>query len=167
MSLSLRRFEEKDLLHLDKWSHAVGSYRYMQKVTPLNYSEPSDLSKWGEDFVWFVIMRNHEPIGGVWIDRRRPGETLGILGILIGKPDILGRGIGRVAISMAIREAITILGITSVRLTVRKANERAIRAYSSVGFEVTGQGSVTISDGSSVPFYRMESDLQGELILSS
>ncbi|MCK5133542.1 MAG: GNAT family N-acetyltransferase [Candidatus Sabulitectum sp.] len=163
MNLSLRRFEEKDLVQLDSWSHAVGAYKYMQKITPLNYSSPDDLSQWGKDFVWFAITIDHEAIGGVWVDRRRPGDTLGILGILIGRPDILGKGIGRRSITTAIREAVRILGITRVRLTVRKANERAIRAYRSVGFEVSGQGTTTLDDGTSIPFYRMESDVTEEL----
>ena len=162
MSLSLRRFEENDLLQLDSWSHAVGSFKYMQKVTPLNYSSPSDLKNWGKDFVWFAIIMDDEAIGGVWVDRRRPGDTLGILGIIIGRPDSLGKGIGRRAISMAIQEAAHILRITMVRLTVRKANERAIRAYRSVGFEVTGEGSTNLADGTSVPFYRMETGISIE-----
>ncbi|MCK5785726.1 MAG: GNAT family N-acetyltransferase [Candidatus Sabulitectum sp.] len=162
MNLSLRRFEEKDLAHLDAWSHAVGAHKYMQKITPLNYSSPGDLDHWGTDFVWFAITVNGEAIGGVWIDRRRPGDTLGILGILIGRPDILGKGIGRRSIETAIREAVQVLGISRVRLTVRKANERAIRAYRSTGFEVTGEGTATLEDGTSVPFYRMESDILEE-----
>ncbi len=163
MNLVLRRFEEKDLTLLDSWSHAVGAHKYMQKVTPLNYSAPEDLNKWGENFVWFAITLNETAIGGVWVDRRRPGDTLGILGIIIGKPDILGKGIGRRSISIAIQEAVRILGITRVRLTVRKANERAIRAYRSTGFEVSGQGTTTLEDGTSIPFYRMESDVIEEI----
>ncbi|MCK5842267.1 MAG: GNAT family N-acetyltransferase, partial [Candidatus Sabulitectum sp.] len=64
----------------------------------------------------------------MWVDRRCPGDTLEII---IGRPGILGKGIGRRSISIAMQEAVRILGITRVRLTVRKANERAIRAYRS------------------------------------
>ncbi|MCD4709142.1 MAG: GNAT family N-acetyltransferase [Candidatus Sabulitectum sp.] len=159
MTLSLRRFEEIDLALLDQWSHAVGAHKYMQKITPLNYSSPEDLKNWGKDFVWFAITINEEAIGGVWVDRRRPGDTLGILGILIGRPDILGKGIGRRSITIAMQEAARILGITSVRLTVRQANERAIRAYRSVGFRVSGEGSTSLADGTQVPFYRMVTDV--------
>jgi len=166
MNLVLRRFEENDLAYLDTWSHAVGAHKYMQKVTPLNYSSPVDLKKWGRDFVWFAITIDNTAIGGVWVDRRRPGDTLGILGIIIGRPDILGKGIGRRSISIAMQEAVRILGITRVRLTVRKANERAIRAYRSTGFDISGQGTTTLGDGTSIPFYRMESDLLEELALA-
>ncbi len=162
MSLYLRRFEERDLAHLETWSHAVGAHKFMQKVTPLNYSCPEDLDNWGENFVWFAITIENTAIGGVWVDRRRPGDSLGILGIIIGRPDILGKGIGRRSISVAIWEAVRILGITRVRLTVRKANERAIRAYRSVGFEVSGEGKTSLEDGTVVPFYRMETEPLGE-----
>lgn len=158
MNLSLRCFEQGDLALLNSWSDAVGSHKYMQKVTPLNYSSVEDLNRQGIDFVWFAILIDNEAVGGVWVDRRRPGDTLGILGILIGRSDILGKGVGRRAITLAIREAVRVLGITRVRLTVRKANERAIRAYRSVGFEVSGQGATTLDCGTTIPFYRMELD---------
>jgi len=160
MNLSLRRFEENDLPQLQGWSNAVGSYRYMQKVTPLNFEKPEDLHRWGIDYVWYAIILNDEAIGGVWVDRRRPGDETGILGIIIGRPDILGRGIGRRVIVMAIDRAVDILGLTRIRLTVRQANERAVRSYRSVGFTVSGEGSTVLPDGSSVPFYRMETDTE-------
>jgi RimJ/RimL family protein N-acetyltransferase len=163
MNMSLRPFEEADLAQLDSWSQAVGSYKYMQKVTPLNYSSPADFKNWGEDFIWFAITLNSEAIGGVWVDRRRPGDTLGILGIIIGRASILGKGIGRRAIYIAMQEAIRILGVTRIRLTVRKANERAIRAYRSVGFEVSGEGTTMLEDGTAIPFYRMETDMIEEV----
>ena len=158
MILSLRRFEEDDLSQLHGWSNAVGSYKYMQKVTPLNFHEPGDLKKWGTDFVWYAILLDNRAIGGVWVDRRRPGDEVGILGIIIGRPDVLGRGIGRRAIGMAVERAVRILHLTRIRLTVRQANERAVRSYRSVGFTVSGEGSTVLPDGTSVPFYRMELD---------
>lgn len=159
MNLSLRPFEKNDLPHLPVWSGAVGSYKYMQKVTPLNYSTPADFKKWGKEFVWYAILLDGEAIGGVWVDRRRPGDSIGILGIIIGEPDVLGRGIGRRAISMAIECAVEILGVSRIRLTVRQANQRAVRSYRSVGFSVSGQGTTALPDGSSVPFFRMETEV--------
>lgn len=159
MELSLRRFEKNDLPQLERWSNAVGSYKYMQKITPLNYEKPEDLSRWGDDFVWYAIVLGNDTIGGVWVDRRRPGDTLGILGVIIGRPDILGRGIGRRAIRMAIDRASDILDLSRIRLTVRQANERAVRSYRSVGFQVSGEGSTLLPDGTSVPFFRMEMDI--------
>lgn len=161
MKLSLRRFEENDLAQLHGWSNAVGSYKYMQKVTPLNYESPEDLERWGMEYVWYAILLEGRAIGGVWVDRRRPGDTTGILGIIIGRPDVLGRGIGRRAIGMAIEKAVDILKVTRIRLTVRQANERAVRSYRSVGFEISGEGTTALSDGTSVPFYRMEMETDG------
>lgn len=159
MDLSLRPFEVEDLEKLGEWSSAVGSYRYMQKVTPLNYSGPSDLKDWGSSFVWYAIVIDGDAVGGVWIDRRRPGDDIGILGIIIGRPDILGQGIGRRAIEMAIDGAVKVLAVRRIRLTVRSTNERAVRAYRSVGFEIDGEGVTSLPDGTQVPFFRMEKDL--------
>ncbi len=161
MNLRLRRFEESDFALLNNWVQAVSADNYMQKVTPLNVESVEDLANWGVNYVWFAIIVNEVAIGGVWIDKRRPNDTLGILGILIGSPEKLGKGIGRQAIALAIVEAQQILGITQVRLTVRKTNERAIRAYRSVGFEVSGKGSTTLDTGLVVPFYRMETEPLG------
>lgn len=155
MELSLRKFEKNDLTQLDSWSSAVCAGRYMQKVTPLNYEKPEDLKTWGTDYVWYAILIDNQAVGGVWVDRRRPGDSIGILGIILGRPDVLGRGIGRRAIGIAVDRAVDVLGITSVRLTVRQSNERAVRAYRSAGFTVMGEGRALLSDGSFVPFYRM------------
>ncbi len=162
MNLRLRRFEKSDFAKLNNWVQAVSADNYMQKVTPLNVESVEDLDYWGINYVWFAITVNEVAIGGVWIDKRRPNDTLGILGILIGSPEKLGKGIGRQAISLAIAEAQQILGITQVRLTVRKTNQRAIRAYRSVGFEVSGKGTTTLETGLVVPFYRMETEPLGE-----
>ena len=161
MQLSLRRFEEDDLQQLQGWSNAVGSYKYMQKVTPLNFETPNDLQRWGIDYVWYAILLYGKAIGGVWVDRRRPGDTTGILGIIIGRPDVLGRGIGRRAIGMAIEKSVKILNLSRIRLTVRQANERAVRSYRSVGFSVSGEGNTVLSDGTSIPFYRMQIETEG------
>jgi RimJ/RimL family protein N-acetyltransferase len=156
MHLFLRRFEKGDLKHLDPWSRAVGSQRFMQKVTPLGYSSLADLDHWGSSFVWYAIVLDGETIGSTWVDRRRREDSLGIPGIIIGRPDKLGRGIGRRAIAMVMANASSIMGIHRFRLTVRQSNLRAIRAYESSGFQVTGQGVTRLSDGTPVPFYRME-----------
>lgn len=156
MNLSLRPFQKNDLQHLDRWSSAVGAGRFMQKVTPLGYQGPDDLSRWGGDYVWYAIELDEQAIGGVWVDRRRPGDSIGILGVIIGRPEYLGRGIGRRVIPMAMELASGILGLTTIRLTVRQANERAVRSYRSVGFQVTGRGTVLLPDGTPAPFYRME-----------
>ncbi len=141
----------------------MGSYKYMQKVTPLNYRAPEDLKRWGTDFVWFAILLHGEAVGGVWVDRRRPGDSIGILGIIIGRPDILGRGIGRRAIATAISEAVSIMGLTRIRLTVRQDNERAVRSYKGSGFTASGRGTTVLPDGTPVPFYRMEMEVYSGL----
>ncbi len=80
MNLSLRPFQKKDLQHLHRWSSAVGAGRFMQKVTPLNYQEPADLSSWerimcGMPFSWMngpsEVSGWTEDAGGLNRDPRR------------------------------------------------------------------------------------------------
>lgn len=155
MKVFIRRITERDLDNLQAWSEAIGSQAYMQKVSPQSFNG-ADLSGWGEDYIWFVITADGRDVGSVWVERRRRDSAEGVLGIIIGDPCLLGRGIGRRAIDLATREARFIMGIDLMRLTVRMSNIRAIRAYQSCGFIVTGSGTVRLADGTPVPFYRME-----------
>ncbi len=127
----------------------------MDKVSP-QFFDGSDLSGWGDDYIWYVINADGRDVGGVWVERRRKGSPEGILGIIIGDPGMFGLGIGRRAIDLAAREARFVMGIDRMRLTVRASNVRAIRAYRSCGFTVTGSGIASLADGTRVPFCRME-----------
>ncbi len=155
MKVYIRRITGRDLGNLQAWSDAIGSRAYMEKVSPQSFNG-SDLSGWGDDYIWYIINADGRDVGGVWVERRRRDSVEGILGIIIGDPGLLGRGIGRRAIDLATREARFIMGIDHVRLTVRMSNIRAIRAYQSCGFTVTGSGTARLADGTRIPFYRME-----------
>lgn len=155
MKVLIRRITERDLGNLQAWSDAIGSQDYMEKVGPQSFNG-SDLSGWGDDYVWFIINAGGRDVGGVWVERRRWDSVEGTLGIIIGDPALLGHGIGRRAVDLATREARFIMGIDHVRLTVRTSNLRAIRAYQSCGFTVTGSGTLRTADGTPIPFYRME-----------
>jgi ribosomal protein S18 acetylase RimI-like enzyme len=78
------------------------------------------------------------------------------MGIVIGRVDSLGRGIGRRAIALAVPMARKVLGFDTVRLHVRKSNSRAISCYLNCGFAATGEGAKLLEDRGKVPFFRME-----------
>lgn len=59
--------------------------------------------------------------------------------IVIGEPDVWGRGYGTEATRLVMEEAFEGLGYDEVRLEVFGHNERAIKTYERVGFEVTGE----------------------------
>lgn len=155
MAVTLRRFGPADLDYLQTWRRNIDSDRYMASLKPLRFSE-SGFGGWGRSYVWFVIVAGGRDVGAVWIDRRRRHPGQGVLGIVIGHTERLGRGIGRQAILQALFRARGILDFDLVRLTVRQSNTRAVRCYRRCGFRVTGRGIKPMEDGDKVPFYRME-----------
>ena len=59
--------------------------------------------------------------------------------IVIGEKDVWGRGYGTEATRLMAEEAFDSMGLSEIRLEVFNHNQRAITAYSRVGFEVTGE----------------------------
>lgn len=159
MRISLRRFDERDLPSLERWRDEIDSDRYMEKLSPVNF-DGSGFEGWGLDYVWYAIEVDGSTVGGIWFDLKRNDRSIGVMGIVIGRTESLGRGIGRRAIAKAIPAARRVLGFDTVRLHVRRTNPRAISCYLGCGFVVTGEGSKLLEDRGKVPFYRMEMYLE-------
>lgn len=59
--------------------------------------------------------------------------------IVIGEKDVWDRGYGTEATRLVAEEAFDDMGLSEIRLEVFNHNQRAIAAYSKVGFEITGE----------------------------
>jgi RimJ/RimL family protein N-acetyltransferase len=59
--------------------------------------------------------------------------------IVIGEKDVWGQGFGTEATKLVVEEGFDAMGLSAVRLEVFRHNERAIGAYSRVGFQLTGE----------------------------
>jgi hypothetical protein len=59
--------------------------------------------------------------------------------IVIGEKDVWDRGYGTEATRLVAEEAFDGMGLSEIRLEVFNHNQRAIAAYSKVGFEITGE----------------------------
>ncbi len=59
--------------------------------------------------------------------------------IVIGEKDVWGKGYGTEATRLVVEEAFDAMGLSEVRLEVFQHNDRAIGAYTRVGFEITGE----------------------------
>jgi len=59
--------------------------------------------------------------------------------IVIGEKDVWGRGYGTEATRLMAEEAFENMGLSEIRLEVFNHNQRAIAAYSRVGFQVSGE----------------------------
>lgn len=155
MKVALRRFLAEDLPALDSWRSDIDSDRYMERLSPASF-DSSGFEGWGLDYVWYMISVDGTDVGGIWFDSKRTNRSIAVMGIVIGRTDSLGRGIGRIAISQAIPAARKILGFDTVRLHVRQTNSRAMACYRKCGFVVTGEGAKLLEDRGKVPFFRME-----------
>ena len=90
----------------------------------------------------------------MWIERLM-GVPEARLGVFLGSASDFGRGIGQEALKLAIAEFRGAFPDEPIALHVRQFNERAIRCYRSVGFEVVDTGSKAPPSGESVAFYTM------------
>lgn len=148
MPVSLRPFLESDRALLAEWVEGIQAAQYMSRFEP---NRPVR--------AWYVIQVAGRPVGTVWLEKESPDDPQAILGILIGRSDCLGRGIGRAAIDLAIAAAQPELHFSSVRLNVRRGNARAVACYRRCGFEITREGEGRNQHGELIRFYEMRKDL--------
>ncbi len=62
-----------------------------------------------------------------------------MLGIVIGRPDLHGRGLGTEAVTLLLGHAFDALGLHQVGLTCFEYNERGLRCYRRCGFREEGR----------------------------
>lgn len=154
MAISLRQFKTEDLAVYEHWCAEIDANQYMSRFCPraFNGRDVTDTSL----YEWYVIMVDGEDVGTVWLERNGLYDTVVTLGILIGKRVLLGTGIGREAIPLAIEQARKTLFFESVQLNVRRTNARAIACYKHCGFQVVDQRSKVGTDGEKIEYLKMQ-----------
>jgi RimJ/RimL family protein N-acetyltransferase len=88
-------------------------------------------------------------VGHIEIDHIDYGRRCGALSrVLIGAPELRGRGLGRELVREAVRRGFVELDLTEINLSVFDFNSPAIRCYEANGFELfhAREGAVTIGD---------------------
>lgn len=88
-------------------------------------------------------------VGNIKIGPLHPRYGTGDIGLLVGDPDVWGRGIGTEAIALISRFAFTVLGLRRVTAGAYARNAGCIRAFEKVGFSREGllRGEVIGADG--------------------
>jgi RimJ/RimL family protein N-acetyltransferase len=86
-----------------------------------------------------VLKETDEVIGFINLWGIKPKNQNAELGILIGRKDLWGQGYGKEALHLLLAYAFDELNLHRVMLRVFATNERAIRAYKSVGFVEEGR----------------------------
>ncbi|MBH3449521.1 GNAT family N-acetyltransferase [Pseudomonas putida] len=123
--LALRPFCIRDHAQLERWAENIQSSGYMARFKPHTAA-----------LAWNVIVCNGQDVGAVWLERTEHSDEAR-LGILLGEPALLGRGIGRRAILLTIEAVTRVHPLLFITLNVRESNERGIRCYEHCGFHVT------------------------------
>ena len=150
VDISLRPVSPADLPIIDGWAVALAGH--MTRTRP--YAEGADRDDPGSGLSWYVIAEAGVDVGTVWIELL-PAGAEAVLGIFLGDPSSLGRGIGTAAIGLAVAEFRREHRRVPIVLRVRRSNARAVACYRRAGFTVTGSGTKPLPSGRSVPYYRM------------
>ena len=153
MKVALRKFTLEDLVAYEKWRDEIDAGQYMAQFYPKSFNGK------GTDnpalYVWYVIVVDRIDVGTIWLEKDHPKDSVATLGILIGRQDKLGQGIGTKAIPLAIKQSQRALAFRSVQLNVRKANVRAIACYKHCGFEIVGERQKINKEKEEISFFKM------------
>ena len=153
MKVSLRKFTFEDLGAYENWRDEIDARQYMSQFYPKAFN--------GKDtdnptlYVWYVIVVNRVDVGTIWLEKDHPTDNVVTLGILIGRQDKLGQGIGTKAIPLAIKQSQRALAFKSVELNVRKTNVRAIACYKHCGFTIVGDAQKVNKEEEKISFFKM------------
>jgi len=158
MKVSIRSFEENDLFSLQIWADEIEAHKYMSRVLPHKSDQYFNSQK--SLLAWYVIQVDNKDVGTVWLEKADIDDEITILGILIGKNNFLGQGIGEQAINIAIEKSFDVISFKSVRANVRVSNKRAIHCYRNCGFLKISQGIKVVDGIATIPFMTLELKLK-------
>ena len=158
MHLSLRPFTSSDIESCQLWAEAIAFQQYQSRYTPRSFNTGNGSFN-AALCAWYIIVVDGEDAGTVWLEKETPEDEVAVLGIMLGREDRFGKGIGRQAIRQAIRQARWRLAFRSVELHVRAGNARAIACYRKCGFVMVWEGTKLGKNGCRIPFRIMKLDL--------
>ena len=154
MKVSLRKFTFKDLVPYQNWRDEIDARQYMSQFYPKAFNgRDTDHPKL---YVWHVIVVDGVDVGTIWLEKNHPNDNVANLGILIGRQDKFGQGIGTKSIPLAIEQSQWALAFKSVELNVRKTNARAIACYKNCGFTIVSEEQKVNKEGEKISFAIMQ-----------
>ncbi|MGE5572869.1 MAG: GNAT family N-acetyltransferase [Bacteroidota bacterium] len=146
----LREFRREDIGPIHQWVNNENIIKYLTfPLFPQSLEETTEFlerqlhKKGAPNEGIFAIALKDDPkleyIGAIGLHaidyRNRHCE----LGIVIGREDLLGKGLGREAIGLALEFAFNFLNMHKVNLRVFEYNERGRRCYLKCGFREEGR----------------------------
>jgi len=146
----LREFRREDQEAIQRWVNNEKISRYLSfPVFPQTADETAEFvdrqlrRSGGADEGVFVIAMKDDPkleyVGSVGLHKIDYRNRHCELGIVIGREDLLGKGIGTEAIRLVLGFAFDFLNLHKVNLRVFEYNERGRRCYLRCGFREEGR----------------------------
>ncbi|HHY99354.1 MAG TPA: GNAT family N-acetyltransferase [Firmicutes bacterium] len=146
----LREFRRDDIEPIQRWVNNENIIKYLAfPLFPQTLEETTEFverqlhKKGAPNEGIFVIALKDDPkseyIGSIGLHRIDYRNRHCELGIVIGREDLLGKGIGREAIQMVLGFAFNFLNMHKVNLRVYEYNERARHCYAACGFKEEGR----------------------------
>lgn len=86
--------------------------------------------------LWGIYTIHHAFVGTIKLEPINLAQSDAWLGIMIGTPSNRGKGYAKAAIELVCQYATSNLGITSIKLGVKKSNLSAFQLYINLGFEI-------------------------------
>lgn len=141
----LRSYREDDLKNTIAWLNNQAVTRYLMHMRPWSIVE---------ERAWLErVMRNEDPSSITLVVETSDGEYVGSgglmhidqrnrsaeAGIVIGRPEDWGRGLGTEGMLLLLRHAFEEVNLHRVMLRVYTFNERGIRSYVKLGFKEEGR----------------------------
>ena len=88
---------------------------------------------------WIVESGVDEPVGSCALIDVNPIGRRAMLAALIGEKDRWSKGVGTDALRLLLDYGFNILNLNSIKLIVHESNQRAVRCYEKLGFQITGR----------------------------
>lgn len=141
----LRPSERADIPTFVRWFNDAGTTRYLLARAPMGLAAEEKwfermLERQGKDAYHFVICLLHDdrPIGTIGLHDIDPVDGNAALGIMIGQPELWGKGLGTDAVDALLDFGFGELRLERIWLEVYDFNARARRSYEKSGFALEG-----------------------------
>lgn len=104
----------------------------------------------------FIIKVDGNDIGSTFLRDVNLEDRSAEFGIFIGNANYLGKGVGKLALSLLMEYAFKTLKLKKVILRVLKRNERAIKSYRKSGFHLIDRSETVLVNGNKETVIFME-----------
>lgn len=142
--LRLRAMEKEDIDLFLKWFNDPDICRFLLRHRPLGRKEEEEflenLHKRDKDILYVIEDRKeNRPIGSCGLHRIALPDRNAELGIVLGEKEYWNRGYGREAMNLLCGYGFNVLNLHRIGLCVKAFNERGVRCYEKVGFQMEGR----------------------------